>query len=143
MLPKENSTMRLQAAVRLMDDGESLEYAAGLYSLPVKKLRDYLAGLSYDCPPLLPETNTGVFKDTGLPVRLEPPNTLGIDIFALAHGEDVIYQPESILPYYVAAFVDEGVTMYKVVGKDRLWGESAPIGSYAVAVEYAHKLLND
>ena len=50
-----NSKMRMQAAARLMIDGESMEYAAGLYSLPVRDFQDYLAGLFYAADTVLSE----------------------------------------------------------------------------------------
>ena len=45
MINTVNSKMRMQAAARLMIDGESMLYAAGLYSLPVREFQDYLGGL--------------------------------------------------------------------------------------------------
>lgn len=50
MIHVSNSTMRLAAAYKMMQTGETLEYCAGLFSLPVQELRSYIAGLLANSP---------------------------------------------------------------------------------------------
>lgn len=70
-----NSIMRLKAAYQMMQTGESLEYCAGVFSLPVDALRSYIAGL-------LEQSTTGLLQPS--PVKM--PEIKKPKCYAQAHG---------------------------------------------------------
>ena len=63
MTPTHNSKQRLIAACNLMNEGNSMEYAAGVYSLPVKTFEAYLSGLFVESSTDIPEINKPVFNE--------------------------------------------------------------------------------
>lgn len=65
MTPTYNSKKRLIAACNLMNEGNSMEYAAGVYSLPIKTFEDYLCGLSVESSTDIPEINMPLYESVG------------------------------------------------------------------------------
>lgn len=114
MTPSENSFARLQAAYKLVNHGESLEYAAGVYSLPVWALEEHQAGLSGNALTDLSEIKTrsttapstfavpfgGVFEEMNLPMFEEVGDKTYAEIQARIHANSKplgIARGESVL----------------------------------------------
>ncbi len=119
MIAQTNSKMILQAAARLMIDGESMQYAAGLYSLPVRDFQDYLAGLFLDGATIIAEINTVQDSTLLIPTRIEPASI----------------EYKSILPYYIVLTADK----FHVIGNGMTVAETTGLHCFDDA--YQHALL--
>jgi hypothetical protein len=110
-----------------MNEGNSMEYAAGVYSLPVKTFDAYLSGLWVE-----PTTNIAEIK-TG---NIEPPS-FAYDVAKADAKDNDAFDPLPILPYMIVATGDFFQPDYQVIGKDLDLTNSPKFGLYVSAYEHA------
>lgn len=128
MIHVTNSKMRLQAAARLMNEGNSMEYSAGVYSLPVRDFSDYLSGLFAESPV---NTSEIIRPSAG---NIEPPSFQPPPVI---RNPLSVYSPLAIFPYDIVATGDQRQPDYQVIGRDLTLLNSPKFGLYNSAYEHA------
>lgn len=140
-LTKTTSTQRLAAAKNMMSEGLSLEYCAGMFSLPVDELDAYTqAGLSVESSTDIPEINAPVKRGETTVICRPCPYPKGGH---LSTGGVQSHSAGDIFPYSVVLVGDVDPTGhdYHLVGGGFKIGD-CKWGSYNAAHNYATQLLD-